>query len=100
MAHEAAFRALMTYSDTATGHANAIAHQPPRTPEDWQAKRASTDAVLTEIGGVVTRVGDETVGEVWSLLDGQDLLNEIDPRFSENLKRHVDFVTTGDPFHV
>ena len=36
---------------------------------------------MDEMGGVVTRVGDETVGEMWSLYDGQDMLNEVDPRF-------------------
>ena len=45
--------------------------------------------VLEEIGGVVTRVGDETVGEMWSLFDGQDVLNEVDPQFSENIRNHV-----------
>ena len=30
-----------------------------------------------DIKGVVTRVGDETVGEMWSLYDGRDVLNEI-----------------------
>ena len=39
-----------------------------------------------DIGGVVTRVGDETVGEMWSLFDGRDVLNRIDPRFAENIR--------------
>ena len=55
---------------------------------------------MDDIGGVVTRVGDETVGEMWSLYDGQDVLNEIDPTFSENIRRHVDFAAKHDPFHV
>ena len=46
--------------------------------------------MLDDIGGVVTRVGDETVGEMWSLYDGQDMLNEIDPRFSDNIRRHIE----------
>ena len=32
----------------------------PFTQEDWWAKRRATDTVMEEIGGVVTRVGDET----------------------------------------
>jgi len=56
--------------------------------------------VLEEIGGIVTRVGDETVGEMWSLFDGQDVLNEVDPRFSENIRSHIDKVLKADPFHV
>ena len=55
---------------------------------------------MDEIGGVVTRVGDETVGEMWSLFDGQDVLNEVDPRFGENIRRHIDRVLREDLFHV
>ena len=72
----------------------------PYTQEDWHAKRRAVDAVLDDIGGVVTRVGDETIGEMWSLYDGQDVLNEIDPTFSENIRRHVAFAARHDPFHV
>jgi 4-hydroxyphenylacetate 3-monooxygenase len=39
---------------------------------------AALDLVFKDIGGVVTRVGDETVGEMWSLLDGRDVLAEIE----------------------
>ncbi|MEZ4531366.1 MAG: 4-hydroxyphenylacetate 3-hydroxylase N-terminal domain-containing protein [Thermomicrobiales bacterium] len=39
--------------------------------------------------GIVTRVGDETVGEVVALYDGQDVLNEVDPQFAENIRNHV-----------
>ena len=41
---------------------------------------------MEDIGGVVTRVGDETVGEMWSLFDGTDVLNEVDPQFAKTLK--------------
>ncbi len=55
---------------------------------------------MDDIGGVVTRVGDETVGEMWSLYDGKDVLNEVDPRFAENIERHIREVIHLDPFHV
>ena len=71
-----------------------------KTQDDWWAKRAATDAVLEDIGGVVTRVGDETVGEMWSLYDGQDVLNEVDPQFSKNIENHIHKVIADDPFHV
>jgi 4-hydroxyphenylacetate 3-monooxygenase len=48
----------------------------------------------------VTRVGDETIGEVWSLIDGQDVLNAINPAYAENVKRHIDHALYADPFHV
>jgi 4-hydroxyphenylacetate 3-monooxygenase len=49
---------------------------------------------------VVTRVGDETIGEMWSLYDGQDVLNEVDPRFSANIRRHIADAVRNDPFHI
>ena len=45
--------------------------------------------MLDDIGGVVTRVGDETVEEMWSLFDGQDLLNEVASQFSADIRRHI-----------
>ena len=89
---------VMTYD--AGGEVNAIGNKLPYTQQDWWDKRRATDTVLEEIGGVVTRVGDETVGEMWSLFDGQDMLNEVDPRFSANIRTHIDKVLHGDPFHV
>ncbi len=90
---------VMSYQDDA-GELHAVGIKLPYTQEDWQAKRAATDTVLDEIGGIVTRVGDETVGEMWSLFDGQDVLNEVNPQFSENIRRHIDTVIRDDPFHV
>ncbi|MFD9125975.1 4-hydroxyphenylacetate 3-hydroxylase family protein [Kitasatospora sp. NPDC059571] len=100
MAHDPATAAVMTYADPDTGELNAVQQKPPTSRADWEAKRAATDAVLTDVGGVVTRVGDETIGEVWSLIDGQDVLDAINPAFSENVKRHIERACFEDPFHV
>lgn len=100
MAHEERTREVMTYVDEETGELCPTGSKPPHTKEDWHAKRAAVDAVLDEVAGVVTRVGDETVGEMWSLYDGQDVLNEIDPSFAENIRRHVREAALHDPFHV
>jgi len=99
MQHEAAHAPLMAYRD-ALGNICATGSKLPFTQEDWQQKRAATDAVLDEVGGIVTRVGDETVGEMWSLYDGQDVLNEVNPEFSENIRRHIELSVRNDPFHV
>ncbi len=99
LAHDEKTRRIMTYTDD-EGETNAISLKLPQTQQDWHDKRRVTDTVLDDIGGVVTRVGDETVGEVWSLYDGQDILNEVDPRFADNIKRHVQRITKTDPFHV
>ena len=78
------------------GERNAVGNALPFTRDDWWAKRrATTDAVLEEIGGIVTRAGDETVGEMWSLYDGRDVLSEIDPRFAENIETHVEAILNG-----
>ena len=55
---------------------------------------------MNDIKGVVTRVGDETVGEMWSLYDGRNVLNEIDPRFGDNIANHIQAVIETDVFHV
>jgi len=99
MSHEDDHRDLLTYVDDA-GETNAVLLKMPFTPEDWHQKRKGIDAVLNEIAGVVTRVGDETVGEMWSLYDGSDVLAEIDPRFAVNIKNHIDRVIRQDIFHV
>ena len=98
MQHEEAHRDIMTVVEN--GERNALGSALPHTQNDWWAKRRATDHLLNEIGGVVTRVGDETVGEMWSLFDGQDVLNEVDPQFSKNIEMHIHRVLREDPFHV
>jgi 4-hydroxyphenylacetate 3-monooxygenase len=98
MAHDPATRAIMTVEQD--GEPCAVGLTLPRTQADWHAKRRATDAVFDDIRGVVTRVGDETVGEMWSLYDGQDVLNEVDPTFGANITRHIQRVIHEDPFHV
>ena len=98
MAHEAKLRDIMTYEEDDERYATGL--QLPYTQEHWQAKRRAVDTVFNDIGGIITRVGDETVGEMWSLWDGKDILNEIDERFSANIERHIMQVIKTDPFHV
>lgn len=98
MQHDPATRKVMTVKQQ--DERNAVGNILPMTQEDWRAKRLATDTVLEDIGGIVTRVGDETVGEMWSLYDGQDLLNEVDPQFSKNIEKHIHRVVRADPFHV
>ena len=98
MQHEAASQPLMTYLDNGERFAQGL--KLPYTHDDWHAKRKAVDAVMWDIGGVVTRVGDETIGEMWSLWDGKDILAEIDPRFAKNIETHIHKATRDDPFHV
>ncbi|MEN3381173.1 MAG: 4-hydroxyphenylacetate 3-monooxygenase [Hyphomicrobiales bacterium] len=98
MQHEDAYAGLLTYREDNKQH--SIFNRLPREQKDWNDKREALDAVMHDIRGVVTRVGDETVGEMWSLYDGRDVLNEIDPKFSDNIARHVQGVIETDVFHV
>lgn len=98
MAHDPATREVMTVIQE--GEVNAVGNALPVTQDDWWAKRRATDAVLEDVGGIVTRVGDETVGEMWSLYDGADVLAEIDPQFARNIENHIKSVLRHDPFHV
>ena len=100
MQHDPATAATMTWRDEASGETCAIGLKLPLTREDWERKRRAVDAVMWDIGGVVTRVGDETIGEMWSLWDGKEILNEIDPRFGDNIERHIHEAVRLDPFHV
>lgn len=98
MAHEPKLQGLMTFEEN--GERSPIGLKLPFTPKDWEDKRKAVDAVMWDIGGVVTRVGDETIGEMWSLWDGKDILNEIDPRFAQNIEKHIHRAIKLDPFHV
>ena len=72
MQHEAAHAPTLTYVEDNKRH--SIFNRLPREQQDWHDKWHAVDAVMNDIGGVVTRVGDETVGEMWSLFDGRDVL--------------------------
>src|SRR6202162_2086119 len=98
MQHATATREALSYQEA--GEWNAIANKLPRTQQDWWDKRRATDTVLDDIGGGGPRVEYETVGEMCSLFDGQDILNEVNPEFSANIRRHIDKVFKDDPFHV
>ena len=100
MSHDMQTRDIMSYHDENYGERCNVGYRPPKTQEDWNLKRTAIDTLLNDIGGVVTRVGDETIGEVWSLLDGKDVLDEIDPQFSENVAHHIEHALRSDTFHV
>ena len=98
MQHEPANSSVLTYF--ADNDRHSVFNRLPMQQQDWHDKRNAVDAVLQHIKGVVNRVGDETVGEMWSLYDGRDVLSEIDPRFAANITRHIDNVIATDVFHV
>ena len=98
MQHDPDTQKQTTYEEN--GERFAIGLRLPYEKKDWQDKRDAVDLVMHDIGGVVTRVGDETIGEMWSLWDGKEILNEIDPRFAENIEKHIHTAIKLDPSHV
>jgi len=98
MQHDPKTQAATTYEED--GERYAVGLKLPYEQKDWDDKRNSVDTLMHDIGGVATRLGDETIGEMWSLWDGADILNEIDPRFAKNIERHIREVIKDDPFHV
>ena len=72
MAHEPAWAEIMSYREPALVKARSkerfsILLRPPTEKAHWHEKWRAIDAYLNDIGGVSTRVGDETIGEMWSL---------------------------------
>jgi 4-hydroxyphenylacetate 3-monooxygenase len=100
LAHEDKTRDVMSYVEPETNERNCIGYRLPHSQQDWHDKRRAVETVLNDIGGVVIRVGDETIGEMWSLYDGKDVLNEVDPRFAENIEAHIHRALKTDVFHV
>jgi 4-hydroxyphenylacetate 3-monooxygenase len=100
MAHDNRTASIMTYADDETKETNCIGYRLPKTQQDWHDKRRAVDTVMNDLGGVVIRVGDETIGEMWSLYDGQDMLRQVDDRFAENIKSHIWKALRSDTFHV
>src|SRR5215468_7768869 len=98
MQHDPKTRSIMTVDQG--GETVAVTQKLPYEQADWHAKRRAVDAVMWDVGGIVTRVGDETVGEMWSLWDGKAVLDEIDARFGKNIEAHVLRAVKHDPFHV
>jgi len=80
MQHKAETWDIMTIEQD--GEVNSIGNALPYTQENWWEKRRATDRLMEYISGIVTRVRDETIGEMGSMFDRQDVL-----KFLESLKR-------------
>ncbi|GHH99875.1 4-hydroxyphenylacetate 3-hydroxylase family protein [Neobacillus kokaensis] len=99
MAFEPQYKDILT-TTLDDGEVVSRAYKPPTTKEDLKAIRTHVETVLDDLGGVVYRVGDETIGEMWSLYDAKDRLNEIDPTYARNIDYHIDRIAREDIFHV
>ena len=99
MQFEEAFEERTTF-DRGNGTKACLSLRPPKQPEDLAAIRTYVETVLNEIGGIVERVGDDTVGELWSMYDARDMLRSFNPLFAENVERHIERLMDLDLFHV
>lgn len=100
LAFEERHRDKMSYIDRETGQRRSILNKLPVEQQDWDAKRVALGTVFHDIGGIVNRVGDETVAAMWSMYDGRERLKQVDHRFSDNVERHLKHILLTDPYHV
>ena len=96
MAFEDPWRDVMTAA-CEDGEICSITGCPPRSRDDLRAKWRWVDAVMAEINGVAFRLGDETVGALWSLADCAD---RLDPDRARNVARHLRDTHVRDLFTV
>lgn len=64
--HEEKYKEICTVTLPDGDEINRGYHM-PKSKEDLAAIRKYVDTVLEDLGGVFYRVGDETIGEMWSL---------------------------------
>lgn len=98
MHHDPAIQHILAYNEG--GEWNKISTRLPHTQGDWWDKRRAGDTIFDRLGGMLSWTGDEPAGEIWSLFDTQDLLNDIDPQYGESLRNHIERVLNEDICHV
>jgi len=99
LAREEATADRMSYVDD-TGCRRAVLNKLPVCQQDWEHKRTALETIFHDIGGIVNRVGDETVAAMWSMYDGKDRLRATDRRFADNIDHHMRRILANDPYHV
>jgi 4-hydroxyphenylacetate 3-monooxygenase len=75
-------------------------HVPPVTKQDWYDKLEVLEDLFRDVRHLPSRVGDETVPAVWSMIDGLDFIRECNPCFAGNIQRHMKNILLTDPYHV
>ncbi len=76
-----------------TGTTCARAFKLPRSKSDLADSRHYLEIVLNEVGGPIERLGDDAVGELWSMYDARDRLVEVDRRYFSNVEYHIRLLT-------
>ena len=74
--HNPSTSPVMAYHDEA-GDAPAVGLKLPHSRDRWAANRAATDAVVDDIGGVVSRAGDDFATPLAVVNDAAGLADRI-----------------------
>ena len=85
MQHDEKTKAVMTVVQD--GEEHAVGNILPKKQEDWWKKRKAVDTVMDTIGGVVTRVGDETVEKCGLCMTGRMSSIRLTHSFPKTLER-------------
>lgn len=85
---------------TVNGQTDTVIGRLPFSQADWWAKRRANDRIFAQLGGVPSRIGDETIAEFWSLLDCRDALVDMDPQFARNIDAQIAASRQDDLFRV
>ncbi|SDD85735.1 4-hydroxyphenylacetate 3-hydroxylase family protein [Ruegeria marina] len=87
-------------TSTVGGHSRTIIAAVPFSQAHWWAKRRANERVFSQLGGIASRTGDETVAEFWSLRDCRDALVDMDPQFAGNIDAQILASQTDDLFRI
>lgn len=85
---------------TVNGHTSTVIASAPFSQADWWAKRRASERVFSQLGGIASRMGDETIAEFWSLQDCRDALVDMDPQFARNIDAQILASQTDDLFRI
>src|SRR5579871_908598 len=97
--HASGLKAKTTYTDE-SGATYCRAFKLPESVNDLVQWRVYLETILAEIGGPIERIGDDAVGELWSMYDAAAQLTRVDQRYGDNLKHHLQRIRELDLYHV
>ncbi|HWM33614.1 MAG TPA: 4-hydroxyphenylacetate 3-hydroxylase N-terminal domain-containing protein [Pseudolysinimonas sp.] len=99
-AKQAGTDAVLSHVHPDSGEPETILFKRPLEKTDWYAKWRANDMISAEVGGLFSRLGDDNVGELWSLLDERPKIEPLEKTFTDNIERHLRRVEREDIFHV
>lgn len=86
-------------SETPQGRIATLLERPV-TKDVWYKKWRAHDLLSSHVGGIFSRLGDDNIGEMWSIVDEIPKLESLDNTFVNNIKSHLSLIESRDLFHV